>query len=136
MAYAAMTNLAYQDLVTEEHLDRMRENIEHLASLKAFGTALSNVAAASEIGSRVAIGTYVGNSTNDRAITGIGFRPKYVRILYGTNSAWEASRNSPLPMLYSIDSMDTDGFTVSHDFPYSGVSSNANGTNYHYVCVE
>lgn len=89
MAYAAMTNLAYQDLVTEEHLDRIRENIEHLASMKAFGTALSSLAASAELrGPDYDSGWFaVAVSTVYTKAHGLGVVPQNVQVWHSTVAA-------------------------------------------------
>jgi hypothetical protein len=50
MTWNSLPNLAHEQLVTETHMDQLRENIEHLGSMQVGVTALSAVAAGSRLG--------------------------------------------------------------------------------------
>jgi|GEM_PF-4841670 len=49
MTYQSMENLTNGQLLTEDHMDKLRENIEFLAGLQANGTALSGLSASNEL---------------------------------------------------------------------------------------
>lgn len=124
MTWNTLTNLADQQVVTEEHMDDIRENIEHLGSLKAWGTALSVLSGSDE--NAGVVGIYTGNGAATLAVTGIGFAPKLL-IIYRqatggsqgmktgsdglSTKIWETSGVG----YYAVDqiiSLDSNGFTV------------------------
>lgn len=105
---------------------------------------------------RIATGSYTGDGTTGKAITGVGFRPKYVKIAYrrtvggGTviiHEAWDtvnddnanggaiqyASGGAVSFETDAISSLDADGFTVDD----AGVdnSPNASGINYNWIAL-
>lgn len=141
MTYAVMPNLSYQDLVTEEHLDRIRENIEHLASMKFNGTALSDWAASSEI-RRIATGSYSGNGADNRDITiSPAFQPKFVLIIpdsTGHSPTWRIDSmigDKAFPVVgnsvtNSIQAMNADGFQIGSD-----ARVNYNSYTHFYIAI-
>ena len=86
-------------------------------------------------------GTYTGNDTDNRAITGIGFEPSLVIIkgdssdpavfrtasMIGDNS-FEFGSGRLTPDL--IQSLDSDGFTIGFD-----IAVNTNGITYYYIAI-
>jgi hypothetical protein len=82
----------------------------------------------------VKIGTYTGDGTNPRSITGVGFAPDYVHIAVadGTFNRFRAtgmtgSSNFVTTGGTDISSLDADGFSLS------GTNINANGVSYIYI---
>ncbi len=122
MTWNTLTNLADQQVVTEEHMDDIRENIEHLGSLKAWGTALSVLSGSDE--SAGVVGIYTGNGTATQAITGLGFQPKFLFIHRQVDSAGTTytGRRASSDTATQVDgvgyksdhiiSLDSNGFTV------------------------
>ena len=51
---------------------------------------------------RIKTGSYVGDGADSRAITGLGFKPKYVKITRDPDADWDKSK-----ILTRIDSMST-----------------------------
>jgi hypothetical protein len=98
-------------------------------------------------------GTYIGNGAVSKAITGIGFSPKYVKIVKRPtneagsptyeklNQAWgdycdrHAITANQEHYVYDhrIKTLDADGFTVDDDS--SDSSPNANGIQYNYFAI-
>ena len=115
MSYEAMPNMSQGQLITEAMMDHIRENIEFLAGLEAFGEALSDVDDNSEIGgARIVTGSYDGDDTTSREIMGVGFQPILVGIWYASNINLRGfTADMTLPSSY-FDSIDEDGFTVSY----------------------
>jgi len=104
-------------------------------------------------GAGIKIGTYAGDGSTSQAITGIGAKPKYVRIFrhptasedtevwevldysWGTRSIIMSSTatDEVQVLLNQIISIDADGFTVDDAGADSG--PNANGINYDYMVL-
>ena len=105
---------------------------------------------------RIATGTYTGDGATSQAITGVGFRPKWVRVMaretssttlaiYETtdtvvddNAAGVALAHSSAAaghstQLNAIISLDADGFTV--DDSGSDSHPNMNGQVYNYIAI-
>ncbi|GAH11767.1 unnamed protein product, partial [marine sediment metagenome] len=102
----------------------------------------------------VATGSYTGDGTAAKAITGVGFTPKYLRIeeretvgasdtvSYITTTAIIDDHedggciriHSSTHAFYDgyIVSLDADGFTVSIGV---GADPNTNGKEYNYICM-
>jgi len=98
---------------------------------------------------RIKTGTYTGDGSTSQAITGVGFRPKFVWIF--ENPAVETASQGSFVVPDSltaglaqvihrdntdevdnrVDSLDADGFTVDDD----GIDEdpNKNGANYCYI---
>lgn len=119
MAWNTLTDLADEQVVTEEHMDDIRENIEHVGSMLGWGTALSALSGSSEMCGTT--GTYTGDGGATKAITGLGFQPKAV-IIYtqatGVTSLLAFKTNQDGTGAYNL----TNGFAVDHI-----VSLDANG---------
>lgn len=128
-------------LVTDSHFDKMRENVEHIGNMKFAGVAWKDQTAIS--GCRHTVGSYVGNGSDNHAITGLGFTPKTLIIIGGSDiasSGWAmrfgtsgvlAARGTttwtPMGSNDSIKSYDSDGFTLGTSY------GNANGYTYYYA---
>lgn len=141
MTWNTLDNLATGQLVTDTHLDQIRENIEHLGAMKFADVALSNLTAVSAC--RHTVGSYVGNGVDNRAITGLGYTPKTVIVIGGSDiassgyairfgtsgdvSAVGTTTWTPMDDANGIQSLDADGFTVGNGFP------NANGYTYYWA---
>ncbi len=85
----------------------------------------------------MSVGTYTGNGTASRALTGLGFSPDYVLVLPANGNA-VVQRGTGMPASFRFDqtaagasdvlSLDADGFTVGN-----GTEVNQNTIAYHYV---
>lgn len=140
MTWNTLTDLADEQVVTEEHMDDIRENIEHLGSMTAWGTALSALSGSDEtVGTT---GTYTGDGAATKAITGIGFQPQYLLIFAQVASASQLGFKSDQDTTYTygpagyqqdhIISLDSNGFTVG-DGTGSSNYFNVNARVYTYV---
>ena len=105
-------------------------------------------AATSFPGIRVASGTYTGNNTDNRAITGVGFQPDVVIVKSDDNAGVAEVRTSTMagdvtkPMTGTtaltanlIQSLNSDGFTIGG----GGASANPvnkNGSSFHWVAFK
>jgi hypothetical protein len=91
---------------------------------------------------QIASGTYTGNGSSPRGITGVGFQPDAVMVkenyasreLYMRNSAMPANEstiftNTSSPSTTAITSLDADGFTVNS-------TCNANGRTYYWIALK
>ena len=87
--------------------------------------------------SSIALGSYTGNSTDDREITGAGFAPEAaitkdtsdngaVANTTDTDSSWSTTFTASA--IDRIQSLDTDGFTVGTD-----ATANATGSTYFWA---
>ena len=111
------------------------------------GIALSKLAS---LPAATKTGTYVGDGSTSKAISGLGFAPSYVRIwrvratqgsteadecLDELGSGWCISIQDTRFQFYEdkILSLDADGFTVSDDS--SDNDPNTNGTTYAYLAL-
>jgi len=90
----------------------------------------------------VKVGTYTGNGSDNRSITGIGFQPDFVYVKGGSNEAVARflanGAGNSLGMATGvaefadgIQAFETDGFQVGTD-----ARANANGTIYYYLAIE
>jgi len=93
------------------------------------------------------IGSYVGNATSNRAITGLGFAPSWVMIKNASESAknwaiWDSARGGALTLFPNTDgaeanepgvfvSLDSDGFTVNQE-----ATANGNGSTIIYMAFK
>ena len=104
----------------------------------------SITAATSFPGIRVASGTYTGNGSDNRAITGVGFQPDVVIVKSDDNSGVAEIRTSTMtgdvtkPMSGNtaltanlIQSLDAGGFTLGNDN-----AVNRNGRAYHWTAFK
>jgi hypothetical protein len=95
-------------------------------------------------GIRVASGSYTGNSTDNRAITGVGFQPDVVIVKSDDNSGVAEIRTSTMtgdatkPMTGNtgltadlIQSLDSNGFTLGKN-----AAVNKNAVAYHWVAFK
>ena len=85
------------------------------------------------------VGSYVGNGTDDRSITGVGFQPDCVIILpdytnYATHrtSAMSGDKtfkfDSTMSRTNIVQALESDGFQVGTD-----TYANGDGNTYHYI---
>lgn len=94
-------------------------------------------------GSDVDTGSYTGNGSDDRAITGIGFQPEFVMLKGANNDVADFKMTADgaavdTTQLFGassngtnrIQSLDSDGFTVGTD-----AEVNTNTTLYYYAAV-
>ena len=89
-------------------------------------------------GSDLSVGTYVGNGSDNRSITGVGFQPVWVVTLGdGEDSAFRPASllgdNSYLmaadgKLANRIQAMEVTGFQIGSD-----ANVNKSGTTYHYI---
>ena len=133
MSYEAMSNMSQGQLITEAMMDRIRENIEFLAGLQAFGEDLSTLDDNSEIGgTRIVTGSYEGDNTYNRVITGVGFTPRTVRVAHYTNPVLYNDYTGETSLPYgTFISIQEDGFEVS----YSAVGGSLNESPYEYLWI-
>jgi hypothetical protein len=108
----------------------------------------SFAASSSFPGIRVASGTYTGNNTDNRAITGVGFQPDVVMVKSADNAGVAEIRTSSMsgdltkPMTGNtaltanlIQSLDSNGFTIGG----GGASANPvnkNGSTFNWVAFK
>jgi hypothetical protein len=105
-------------------------------------------AASSFPGIRVASGSYTGNNTDDRAITGVGFQPDMVIVKSDDNAGVAEIRTSTMtgdntkPMAGNtgltanlIQSLDSNGFTIGGGNPNAS-PVNKNGSTFHWVAMK
>ena len=124
MTWNTLTNLTTGQLVTETHMDNIRENIEHLGdNLEIGGVAAKDLTAAISA-SRMATGTYTGDGNATQAITGVGFQPDVVSLYVQLDASaggdwWKTDQDGTKSRSRSfqwnddmIISLDSDGFTV------------------------
>ena len=106
-------------------------------------------------GAYIKTGTYTGDGAVSQAITGVGFRPKYVKIVphfavdttYSGTGPWSVLKTDTMDTQFSeanwgvgagirdnmIISLDADGFTVDDDG--SDNDPNKNGRVYDYIVM-
>ncbi len=145
MTYTTPRTWETDDLIDESMLNtQVRDNIAHLGGMKFANVTLSALASGVSA-ARVATGAYTGNGGATKAITGLGFQPKFV-LIYPKASAtvyagWKSDQDSTYAFLqadsnsrdqYATDhiiSLDSDGFTVGDG---TGLFNhlNANAVNY------
>lgn len=85
---------------------------------------------------RVKTGTYTGDGTGSRAITGLGFTPVCVfAVKSGSEVYWKSPMSGANTLSLTnglladrITSLDSDGFTV-------GTSGNASGSSYFWIAL-
>jgi hypothetical protein len=105
-------------------------------------------AASSFPGIRVASGSYTGNNTDSRAITGVGFQPDVVIVKSDDNAGVAEIRTSTMagdltkPMTGAtaltsnlIQSLDSNGFTIG-GAAASANPVNKNGSTFHWVAMK
>ena len=150
MTWNTLTNLSQGQIVTETHMDNIRENIEHLGdNIQINGVDAKDLTAVTSA-ERIAIGTYTGNGSATQAITGVGFQPDYVtmyRQADGTNPLAPAVKSdvdgtkAGVPsgnFQYEDDhiiSLDSDGFTVGDGTGGVGNWLNLNTAVYTYIAL-
>lgn len=85
------------------------------------------------------VGSYTGDGVASRAITGVGFAPRYVAVLpAGANESVQRFAGMTRAFQFNADtgatnritSLDADGFTVGNS-----ATTNASGAEYHYVAL-
>jgi hypothetical protein len=93
---------------------------------------------AMKAGAELKLGTYVGNGTDDRSITGVGFHPDWLITLGdGDDSVFRPGTiagdasflfDGTIPLVDGIQALEADGFQI-------GASQKVNeaGTTFHYV---
>lgn len=90
---------------------------------------------------QVATGSYTGNGSDDRAITGVGFQPDFVWIRPNASEAtvWRTSTmgadstaliTSAANVANAIQAFTSDGFQIG-----TAANVNTNGTAYYYLAV-
>ncbi len=113
--------------------------------LGGFPLYLNKTAIAASPVSFTISGSYVGNGTDDRLISGLGFQPDVVIVKGDADNEEPVLRTSTVvgdfakPMLYgsstfisdTIQSFNTDGFTVG-----TNVRVNNTGTTYHWIAFK
>lgn len=154
MTYSAMTAKETGDLITETEWDKIKENFDHLAAMLFGASALSALTAGAQLSA--SIGTYTGDGAATKAITGVGFQPRYM-VLYrqtgGTVAAFivksnqDGSNNSLVVIAagggglehsaaYNADairSLDADGFTVGDCTGLTSNYTNISAAVYAYI---
>lgn len=141
MAWTAPRTWTTGELVTKTIMDtHVRDNFNWLAGFGIGGTAFSALAAQHTSISRVAVGSYAGNATDDRSITGVGFQPVAV-LIKSSNASYPAfwrwatagdlsgSVQTAAPTTDLIQAFESDGFQIGAS---NGV--NGSGNTHYYVC--
>lgn len=108
------------------------------ARVNSSGVAYQWVAIRSAAGG-LTLGSYSGNGSSARTVSGLGFSPEYVAV-FSAGAHVAVQRYSGMARAFRFDadtgttnritSLDSDGFTVGAD-----TSVNANGTSYYYVAA-
>jgi hypothetical protein len=140
MAWTTPRTWVTSEVVTATIMNtHVRDNLEWLAGFGIGGTDFGSLAAQHTSISRVAVGTYSGNATDDRGITGVGFQPVAMFIKsattyepvwrWATTGDLSGFMNANAPQANLIQSLDSDGFTIGDN-----VQVNANGVTHYYVC--
>jgi len=144
MTWNTLTNLTAGQLVTETHMDDIRENIEHGGDNVVIGGVDLKTLTTPTSAARMATGTYTGDGTATQAVTGVGFQPAFMIVypdLDGASPETSILKSdqdgtaSRFHTLYTDDyiiSLDSDGFTVG-DGTGTGNLLNVNLTVYTYV---
>lgn len=84
-------------------------------------------------------GAYTGNAAEGRAITGVGFQPEALFIFMQTSAVavdkvyFYYTGSSELGTSGAVDSLDSDGFTVSEDGQANSVNNSS--ATYHYLAL-
>ena len=144
----------YSGMTTSFQFDADAGNATRITSLNADGFSVGNqntvntngtvyhyVAFNDTAAGAVDIGTYAGNNTDNRGITGVGFKPEYVAIRANDNRIGAhrpvtlpgdatLRHNAAVNAANSIQAIQSDGFQVGTD-----VSVNANSVAYHYLAA-
>lgn len=141
MAYVAPSTRVTGTLITAAIWNQdVVNNMAHIASLKFADTALSALAAGTAA-ARISVGSYSGNATDNRWITGVGFTPKWVIIQRGTSSVTYHS-NSAMPADTSfgfsaagvktdyIQAYNSDGFQIG-----ANADVNASAATFYYTAI-
>jgi hypothetical protein len=100
------------------------------------------LAAAATAAAGVASGSYVGNGSASRSITGVGFRPDVVIVKADSSSARAIVRTATMSLskemtgaaaaaLNYVFSLDADGFTVT-----SNLRVNQSGLTYYWIAFQ
>jgi heat shock protein HslJ len=95
-----------------------------------------------DIAGEIKTGTYTGNGSDNRDLTGIGFQPDWVMIVNPNNtnitsfrtstmSSGQSARWNDVLQADEIQSFGSDGFQVG-----TAASVNTSGTNYYYIAVK
>jgi len=146
MSWHTLTNLTQGQLVTETHMDNIRENVEHLGdNIEIGGAAAKNFSGAISA-SRMVMGQYTGDGNATQAITGVGFQPDFLYITPFTETqyyGWKVDQEGTESSIAAtgrfweddhIISLDSDGFTVGDGTGSSqGNQMNVNTVDYVYI---
>jgi hypothetical protein len=143
MTWNTLTNLSTGQVVTETHMDNIRENIEHLGAMLFGASAASAITSGSQL--LYAIGTYTGDGAATKTISGLGFTPRFVMVLKQSNTnmilAFKTNTESTkswITTTYYLDdfivSLGSGQFVVG-DGTGSGITPhlNENGVGYAYM---
>lgn len=140
MAWETLAAVSAGGAISAAYHNQVRENIEHLAGLKFADVALSALAAGTSA-ARIAVGSYTGNGSDNRQITGVGFTPKFVlikradanpavwRFGIAGDASFQVTATGGSAANY-IQSLDSDGFTIGTD-----ISVNNNTSTFYYVAI-
>jgi hypothetical protein len=127
MTWNTLTNLASGQLVTETHMDDIRENIEHLGDNVLIGGVDAKTLTTTTSAARLATGTYTGDGNATQSVTGVGFQADVLYITHetaaGEQTYYKTDQNTNSIDIGSpasanngaadqIVSLDADGFTV------------------------
>jgi hypothetical protein len=144
MPWNTLTNLSSGTIVTETHMDQIRENIEWTGGFGSGGTPFSGFGSAFTNLARMVVGSYTGNGSATQAITGVGFQPTFIIIYDRAGGAplqgfsMKASNDTTFAKVdsgYQIDhiiSLDANGFTVG-DGTASSNYMNTSAEVYTYI---
>jgi hypothetical protein len=141
MAWTTPRTWTTGELVTKTIMDtHVRDNFNWLAGFGIGGTDFGSLAAQHTSISRVAVGSYTGNVTDNRSITGVGFQPVAMFIKsasasysaqwrFGTVGDLSGGVTTDAPTTDRIQAFESDGFQIG-----AANQVNASGITNYYVC--
>jgi hypothetical protein len=128
MPWNSLTNLTTGQLVTETHLDQIRENIEHLGTMKAQGTALSALSASTEINTPAYDSGWfaVSQAQTYTKAHGLSAHPKQVEVWHSTTATPTTSDELVLVTFTALGGQEGIGADGTNIYIRTGVSYTVN----------
>ena len=131
---------------TSDEIQNLQANGFQLGTSTRVNSATNNFyyfAAFKALAGVIAVGTYTGDATDNRAITGVGFQPNIVIVKNGSAANAAVLRTSDFvgdssavfsgtaPVANQIQSFDADGFTVG-----TAANVNQNGSTFWWIAFK